>query len=74
MDVFEEDRVLFDSGELGLDMSCIEWCYKHDVSAIGADDHAIEVIASMPQAEAKLRWDSKAAQYAPRLSSHVGQG
>jgi kynurenine formamidase len=48
MTVFEEDRVLFESGEPGLDMSTIAWLHKHDVSAIGADNHGVEVMASIP--------------------------
>lgn len=48
MNVFEENRILFDSGEPGLDMSCIEWLHKHDISAIGSDNHAVEVLTSMP--------------------------
>jgi kynurenine formamidase len=48
MNVFGQDRALFDSGEPGLDMSTIKWLHKHDVSAIGADNHAIEVMVSIP--------------------------
>jgi kynurenine formamidase len=48
MNVFGQDRALFDSGEPGLDMSTIKWLHKHDVSAIGADNHGIEVMASIP--------------------------
>lgn len=48
MNTFEQNRALFDSGEPGLDMSCIEWLHKHDISAVGADNHAVEVMASMP--------------------------
>jgi kynurenine formamidase len=48
MSMFEQNRALFDSGEPGLDMSCIEWLHKHDISAIGADNHAVEAIAAMP--------------------------
>jgi len=48
MDIFEQDRALFDSGEPGLDMSCIEWLHQHDISAIGADNQGVEVIDSMP--------------------------
>lgn len=51
MNIFERDRAMFDSGEPGLDMSTIEWLHKHDVSAIGADNHGVEVIASMPPME-----------------------
>ena len=48
MNIFEQNRVLFDSGEPGLDMSCIEWLHKHNISAVGADNQAVEVITSMP--------------------------
>ena len=48
MNIFEQNRALFDSGEPGLDMSCIEWLHQHDISAIGADNHGVEVIATMP--------------------------
>jgi kynurenine formamidase len=48
MNIFEHNRALFDSGEPGLDMSCIEWLHQHDISAIGADTHSVEVIATMP--------------------------
>jgi kynurenine formamidase len=50
MNVFEQNRILFDSGEPGLDMSCIEWLHRHDISAIGSDNHAVEVMTSMPPA------------------------
>jgi len=49
MNVFEKDQTLFNSGEPGLGISCIEWLHRHDISAVGADNHAIEVIASMSQ-------------------------
>jgi len=48
MNMFEQNRALFDSSEPGLDMSCIEWLHTHDVSAIGADNQGVEVIAAMP--------------------------
>jgi kynurenine formamidase len=48
MNIFEQNRALFDSGEPGLDMSCIEWLQQHDISAIGADNQGVEVIATMP--------------------------
>jgi kynurenine formamidase len=48
MNIFEQDRALFDSGEPGLDMSTIEWLHEHDISAIGADNHGVEVMASIP--------------------------
>lgn len=48
MNIFAENRALFDSGEPGVDMSCIEWLHEHDISAVGADNQGIEVIATMP--------------------------
>ena len=48
MNIFEQNRALFDSGEPGLDMTCIEWLHKHNVAAIGADNQGVEVITSMP--------------------------
>jgi len=48
MNIFEQERILSDSGEPGLNMSTIEWLYKHDVSAIGADNYGVEVVATMP--------------------------
>jgi kynurenine formamidase len=48
MNTFEQSRDLYNSGEPGLDMSCIEWLYKHDISAVGADNQGVEVITSMP--------------------------
>ncbi len=48
MNIFAQNRTLFDSGEPGLDMSCIEWLHRHDISAIGADNHGVEVITTMP--------------------------
>ena len=51
MTIFEQDRTLFDSGEPGLDMSTIAWLHEHDISAVGADNHGVEVMASMPPTE-----------------------
>ncbi len=48
MNIFEQNRTLFDSGEPGLDMSCIDWLHEHDITAIGADNHGVEVITTMP--------------------------
>jgi kynurenine formamidase len=31
-----------------LDMSCIEWLHQHNVSAVGADNQGVEMIATMP--------------------------
>ncbi len=46
--VFREDPKLFNSGEPGLDMSTLQWLRGHDVMAIGADNHGVEVMESIP--------------------------
>jgi kynurenine formamidase len=51
MNIFNENRPLFDSGEPGLDTSCLAWLHRNDVVAVGSDNQAIEVIHSMPPAE-----------------------
>lgn len=48
MRVFSKDRILFDSGEPGIDASTLPWLKDHDVIAIGADNHAVEVLESIP--------------------------
>jgi len=48
MRVFSQDRALFDSGEPGIDESTLPWLKDHDVIAIGADNHAVEVIENIP--------------------------
>lgn len=48
MGVFTSDRALFDSGEPGLDMSTPAWLKAHDIVAVGADNHAVEVLTEMP--------------------------
>ena len=50
MNIFEQNRESYNSGEPGLDMSCIEWLHKHNISAVGADNQAVEVMTSMPPA------------------------
>jgi kynurenine formamidase len=50
MNIFAQNRALFDSGEPRLDMSCIEWLHQHDISAVGADNQGVEVITTMPPA------------------------
>jgi kynurenine formamidase len=42
------DRSLFDAGEPGLDTSTIDWLHRRDVLAVGADNHGVEVMASIP--------------------------
>jgi kynurenine formamidase len=48
MRVFSEDRVLFDSGEPGIDDSTLPWLKAHDIVAVGCDNHAVEVMAKIP--------------------------
>ncbi len=48
MTIFETDRERFNSGEPGLDMSTIAWLRAHDIAAVGADNHAVEVMAAIP--------------------------
>lgn len=45
---FDHDRDGFYRGEPGLDLSTLAWLQTHDVAAIGADNHAVEVIESIP--------------------------
>lgn len=49
MNVFETDRALYDKGEPGLDMSCVEWLHKYDISAVGADNQGVEIIEDFYQ-------------------------
>ena len=51
MHLFEEDRALYDKGEPGLDMSCIEWLHKYDISAVGADNQGVEVVEDFYQSD-----------------------
>ena len=46
--VFETDRALFDQGEPGPDQSTLPWLKKHDIVAVGADNHGVEVMESIP--------------------------
>jgi kynurenine formamidase len=48
MRVFFQDRALFDSGEPGIDESTLPWLKQHDVLAVGADNHAVEVLKQIP--------------------------
>jgi kynurenine formamidase len=48
MRLFERDRARFNSGEPGLDMSTLGWLRSHDIAAVGADNHAVEVLESIP--------------------------
>lgn len=46
--VFSQDRALFDSGEPGLDESTLPWLKDHDIVAVGADNHGVEVMERIP--------------------------
>jgi len=48
INVFASDRVLFDTGEPGIDETTLPWLRKHDVVAVGADNLAVEVLDSIP--------------------------
>ena len=48
INLFDSDRDHFYKGEPGLDMSTPQWLKAHEVVAIGADNHAVEVISSIP--------------------------
>jgi kynurenine formamidase len=48
MRVFAQDRALFNSGEPGLDESTLGWLKEHDIVAVGADNHAVEVLSQIP--------------------------
>ena len=51
MRVFFKDRAAFDSGEPGIDESTLPWMKQHDVVAVGADNHAVEVLKRIPPDE-----------------------
>lgn len=48
MRVFSKDRALFDSGEPGIDMSTVPWLKQHDIVAVCADNHGVEVMDRIP--------------------------
>lgn len=48
MRVFAQDRALFDRGEPGFDESTLPWLQQHDVVAVGADNHGVEVMSQIP--------------------------
>lgn len=49
--VFSSDRELFDRGEPGLDESTLPWLKDHDIVAVGADNHGIEVMHDIPPSD-----------------------
>jgi kynurenine formamidase len=46
--VCSTDRALFESGEPGIDESTLPWLKQHDIVAVGADNHAVEVMQKIP--------------------------
>jgi len=46
--VFAKDRERFNSGEPGLDMSTLRWLHEREVIGVGADNHGVEVMTSIP--------------------------
>lgn len=46
--VFRSDPALFNTGEPGLDMSTLRWLGRHDVLAVGADNHGVEAMERIP--------------------------
>lgn len=50
MEVFRQDPATFNSGEPGLDASTIPWLKEHDIVAVCADNHSIEVMYNIPPA------------------------
>jgi kynurenine formamidase len=48
INVLEEDRAMFDSGEPGIDESTLPWLKEHDIAAVGVDNLAVEVLDSIP--------------------------
>jgi kynurenine formamidase len=49
--VFQRDRDLFYSSEPGIDVSTLPWLKQHDIVAVAADNHAVEVMAQVPPAD-----------------------
>lgn len=48
MNVLAKDRVLFETGEPGIDESTLPWLKEHDIVAVGADNLAVEALNSIP--------------------------
>lgn len=46
--LFPQDRELFYSGEPGIDTSTLSWLKAHDIVAVAADNHAVEVMSQVP--------------------------
>lgn len=49
--VFAQDRDLFYAGEPGIDVSTLAWLKAHDIVAVAADNHAVEVMAQVPPSD-----------------------
>ncbi len=48
MQVFDRDRALFNRGAPGLDTTTLDWLKQNDIVLIGADNHGVEVMQSIP--------------------------
>jgi kynurenine formamidase len=48
MRVFGRNRELFYQGEPGIDGSTLPWLKQHDIVAVAADNHAVEVFSQFP--------------------------
>jgi kynurenine formamidase len=46
--VFAQDRDLFYASEPGIDVSTLPWLKEHDIVAVAADNHAVEVMTQVP--------------------------
>lgn len=46
--VFDQDQEKFYASEPGLDTSTIAWLKEHDIVAVAADNHAVEVMTQVP--------------------------
>jgi kynurenine formamidase len=52
--VFSQDRAMFDSGEPGLDESTFLWLKNHDIVAVAAANHGVEVMDHIPPKQLRL--------------------
>jgi kynurenine formamidase len=46
--VFAQDRETFYNSEPGIDVSTLPWLKEHDIVAVAADNHAVEVMSQVP--------------------------
>lgn len=49
--VFAQDRELFYASEPGIDVSTLPWLKEHDIVAVAADNHAVEVMTQVPPSD-----------------------